>query len=75
MIKTPGEPTRDLSFERHRPAAGFAPDGLHEHGVPATVAYAAERAYVLAYFDRTPRSKGPIPTRINSFPGVRATGN
>jgi predicted dienelactone hydrolase len=39
-----------------------------------TIAYAAERAYVLAYFDRTLRSKGPNPTRTNSFPGVRATG-
>jgi EmrB/QacA subfamily drug resistance transporter len=42
--------------------------------VNATVAYAAERAYILAYFDRTLKSKGATPTRINSFPGVRATG-
>jgi predicted dienelactone hydrolase len=42
--------------------------------INSTVAYAAERAYVLAYFDRTLRGKGPVPTRINSFPGVRATG-
>jgi predicted dienelactone hydrolase len=43
--------------------------------VNSTVAYAAEREYVLAYFDRTLRGKGPVPTRINSFPGVRATGH
>ena len=41
--------------------------------VNPTVAYAAERAYVLAYFDRELRGKGPVPTRIDSFPGVRAT--
>jgi EmrB/QacA subfamily drug resistance transporter len=42
--------------------------------VNPTVAYAAERAYVLAYFDRALKGKGTIPTRINSFPGMRATG-
>ena len=36
--------------------------------VSPTVAYAAERAYVLAYFDRELRNRGPIPTRIDSFP-------
>jgi EmrB/QacA subfamily drug resistance transporter len=41
--------------------------------VSPTVAYAAERAYVLAYFDRELRNRGPIPTRIDSFPRVRAT--
>jgi hypothetical protein len=41
--------------------------------VSPTVAYAAERAYVLAYFDRELRNRGPNPTRIDSFPGVRAT--
>jgi EmrB/QacA subfamily drug resistance transporter len=39
------------------------------------VAYAAERAYVLAYFDRMLKGTGPIPTRIDSFPSVRATGS
>jgi hypothetical protein len=43
--------------------------------VNPTVAYAAERAYILAYFDRTLKGKGPVPTRIDSFPGVRATGS
>jgi EmrB/QacA subfamily drug resistance transporter len=43
--------------------------------VNPTVAYAAERAYILAYFDRTLKDKGPIPTRIDSFPGVRAAGH
>jgi predicted dienelactone hydrolase len=43
--------------------------------VNPTVAYAAERAYILAYFDRTLKGKGPIPNRIDSFPGVRATGH
>jgi predicted dienelactone hydrolase len=42
--------------------------------VNPTVAYAAERAYLLAYFDRALKGKGAIPTRINSFQGVRATG-
>jgi predicted dienelactone hydrolase len=42
--------------------------------VDPTVAYAAERAYVLAYFDRALRERGPIPTQIDSFPGVRVTG-
>jgi predicted dienelactone hydrolase len=42
--------------------------------IDPTTAYAAERACVLAYFDRTLKSKGPVPTRIDSFPGVRATG-
>jgi predicted dienelactone hydrolase len=43
--------------------------------VNATVAYAAERAYILAYFDRMLKGKGHGPTRIDSFPGVRATGS
>jgi predicted dienelactone hydrolase len=42
--------------------------------VNPTVAYAAERAYVRAYFDRTLKNRGPVPTRLDSFPGVRATG-
>ena len=41
--------------------------------VNPTVAYAAERAYVLAYFDKALRGKGPVPTRIGSFPSVHAT--
>jgi predicted dienelactone hydrolase len=41
--------------------------------VNPTVAYAAERAYLVAYFDRALKAKGPAPTRIDSFPGVRAT--
>lgn len=41
--------------------------------VSPRVAYPAERAYVLAYFDQALRGKGPVPTRIGSFPGVRAT--
>jgi len=43
--------------------------------IDPTVACAAERAYVLAYFDRALKSKGAIPTRINSFAGVRAIGH
>jgi hypothetical protein len=42
--------------------------------VNPTLAYAAERAYVLAYFDRVLKKKGRVPTRIDSFPGVRVTG-
>jgi pimeloyl-ACP methyl ester carboxylesterase len=42
--------------------------------VNPTFAYAAERAYVRAYFDRTLKNRGPVPTRLDSFPGVRATG-
>ena len=41
--------------------------------VDPTVAYAAERAYVLAFFDQELRKRSPVPTRIDSFPGVRAT--
>ena len=42
--------------------------------VNPTVAYAAERAYILAFFDRALKKRGPIPTRIDSLPGVRVTG-
>src|SRR5207248_7874557 len=41
--------------------------------VSPTVAYAAERSYVFAYFDKALRGKGPVPTRIGSFPSVQAT--
>ena len=41
--------------------------------VNPAVAYAAERAYVLAYFDRALNGEGPVPTRIDAFPGVRIT--
>jgi predicted dienelactone hydrolase len=43
--------------------------------ISPTVAYAAERAYVLAFFERELRAEGSILTRTNSFPGVRATGH
>ena len=39
------------------------------------VTYAAERAYVLAYFDKALRGKRPLPNRIGSFPGVRVAGH
>jgi hypothetical protein len=42
--------------------------------VNSTVVYAAERVHILAFFDRALKEKGPIPTRIDSFPGVRVTG-
>jgi predicted dienelactone hydrolase len=41
--------------------------------VDATAVYAAERAYILAYFDRELRRRGPVPTGVQPFPGVRIT--
>ena len=36
----------------------------------ATAVYAAERAYILAYFDRELRSRGPVPISVLPlFPG------
>jgi EmrB/QacA subfamily drug resistance transporter len=43
--------------------------------VDPAVAYAAERAHVLAFFDRTLSGRGAVPTRVESFPGVRITGH
>jgi hypothetical protein len=58
--------TREASAQaRIRPLVGT---------VNPRVAYAAERAYILANFDRALKKRGPIPTRIDSFPGVRVTG-
>ena len=39
-----------------------------------TVAYAAERAYVLAFFDQVLKGRGHMPS-MNSFRAVRATGH
>jgi predicted dienelactone hydrolase len=37
------------------------------------LAYEAQRAYVLAFFDQTLKGRGPMAARTSSFPGVRAT--
>ena len=38
------------------------------------VAYEAQRAHVLAFFDQMLKGKQPVPGGTNSFPGVQATG-
>jgi hypothetical protein len=40
-----------------------------------TAAYAAERAYVLAFFDQVLKGRGPVSARTSSVPGVRVTGH
>jgi predicted dienelactone hydrolase len=42
--------------------------------VDAQVVYAAQRAYIRAFFDRVLRDRGEIATRVQTYPGVRATG-
>jgi predicted dienelactone hydrolase len=42
--------------------------------IDPAVAYAAERAHVLAFFDHVLRGKARIAPASGSFPGVRATG-
>jgi hypothetical protein len=39
-----------------------------------TVAYAAQRTYVLAFFDRALKGRRPRPTPTGSLPGVQVTG-
>jgi hypothetical protein len=38
----------------------------------STVAYEAERAYVLAFFDQTLRGGAKVTARVRALPGVHA---